>query len=110
MLLFHSVSGRDDDYHETLYNIPKKTIASFIDDYYMDFAYPNVKDCSNAPKFHGKFVGPFPRGIYILRSCKLTGDGFPYFLPIGYYKIQLRICSQVEINIVGVSKVTPRVV
>lgn len=81
MLVFNGISGREEDYHELPYKIPKQTLSEFIENYYKDLLYSNIGQCSNLPKFEGKFVPPFPKNSYYFNQCALTGDGFPDILP-----------------------------
>jgi len=98
MTVLNSVSGRDEDYHELPYKVPKQTLTQFIEDYYNDLLYANLEQCSNMPKFEKKFVPPFPKNVYIFDHCKLTGDGFPDILPVGYYKVFFVISGPVQLD------------
>jgi len=108
--MFHSVSGRDEDYHETIYKIPKVTLSNFIDNYYEDFLYNMISDCSNFPRFKGKFVPPLPKKTYILEKCMMNADNFPHILPSGYYKVALYVGGTAEMHFVYIGKVFPKLI
>jgi len=108
--MFHSVSGRDEDYYETIYKIPRQTLSSFINNYYEDFLHNLVSDCSNAPRFEGKFVPPWPRNSIIFQKCMLNVDKLPHFLPSGYHKVKMSFRGPVEMHFVYICKIFPKLI
>jgi len=104
----HGVSGREEDYRELLYQVPKMTLTEFVNNYWDELVHPNLGSCSNFPKFHGEFVSPFPKKCYILNDCEFTGDGIPDILPVGYYKMLIQMTGQAELTIIFIFKLTPK--
>ncbi|KAH8310649.1 hypothetical protein KR044_002345, partial [Drosophila immigrans] len=105
VLLSHSRSGRDNDYRLTPYQIPQLKLTTFMDNYYNDFGYKNLRFCTNMPKTG---VRPIRRNTFIFHQCVPTGDGFPYFLPLGYYKFEVVFTEEFFVNINLTVKVTPK--
>ncbi|XP_060650349.1 uncharacterized protein LOC132787365 [Drosophila nasuta] len=104
-VLLHSRSGRENDYSNTPYQIPNQNLKTFVDTYYHDLFYANVANCSNLPPY---FDVPPVKMNYILNECSLTGDGFPYILPLGYYKFHLEIKGEGTLTISFIFKVTSK--
>jgi len=108
--IFHSVSGREEDYYETVYKIPKLTLTNFMDNYYERFLYNMFSDCSNLPTVNGKFVPPLPKNTFIFEKCMINVDNFPHILPGGYYKVRMHATGPVEFILDYIAKVFPKLI
>ncbi|KAH8414332.1 hypothetical protein KR215_003321 [Drosophila sulfurigaster] len=102
-VLLYSRNGRE--YSKTPYQIPNQNLKTFLDTYYHDMFYSNVADCSNLPPYFD--VLPV-KMRYILNECHFTGDGFPYILPLGYYKFHLEIKSEGTLTLSFIIKLTSK--
>lgn len=106
--IYHSQSGRNDDYRETPYGIKKMKFTDAVNNVYDEMLYKNAHECSNLKKINGDFVPPFPRGKYWFHQCRGNTSGCPDVLPIGYYKVVLTISGQVDLVLSGIVKLTPK--
>ncbi|XP_060646950.1 uncharacterized protein LOC132785016 [Drosophila nasuta] len=104
VLIWHCRNGRESDYTLTPYQIPNQSLKTFVDTYYHDMLYLNVANCSNLPPYVD--LSDLKKE-YIFDNCPLTGDGFPYYLPMGYYKFYQEIKAEVTLTISFLIKVTP---
>ncbi|KAH8414328.1 hypothetical protein KR215_003317 [Drosophila sulfurigaster] len=105
VVILHSRSGRENDYSKTPYQIPNQSLKTFVDTYYHDMFYSNVANCSNLPPY---FDVPPVKMRYTLNECPMTGDGFPYILPLGYYKLRLEIKAEGTLTISFIVKLTSK--
>ncbi|KAH8419058.1 hypothetical protein KR222_002845, partial [Zaprionus bogoriensis] len=106
--IYHSQSGRNDDYSPTPYKIEEIKFTGAINMKYDELVYKNFGHCSNLEEMHKKFVPPFPRKTYELRKCTPNTFGFPDILILGYYKIVARIRGEVDFSIILIFKLKSR--
>ncbi|XP_068144178.1 uncharacterized protein [Drosophila tropicalis] len=93
---YHSSSGDEKDYKLLPWTIPKQPFFEYLNTYYQDVVLKNVGDCSNLPRFEGKFQPPWPRNTYVLDKCVSQGEGLPQVAPSGFYKIIFVTSGQVR--------------
>lgn len=109
LILYHSQSGRNDDFSETPYRLKNMKFTDGVNSgVYNEMFYKNLHDCSNLEKIEQGFVPPFPRKIYEFRQCVPSTNGFPDVLPLGYYKIVVGFRGQVDIVITFIIKLKPK--
>ncbi|XP_034114612.1 uncharacterized protein LOC117574773 [Drosophila albomicans] len=103
-----SQSGRDNDYKDTIHQVPMMTFYEFLDKYYMKIVYADWGSCTNLPDIGSKFVPPWNKTTYIFSKCDPPGVNFPDILPRGYHKLVCKIIGQAELVIETILKLTPR--
>ncbi|KAH8414579.1 hypothetical protein KR215_009237, partial [Drosophila sulfurigaster] len=91
-----SQSGRDNDYKDTIHQVPMMTFYEFLDKYYMKVIYANWDSCSNFPNIGDKFVPPWNKTTYIFSKCHPQCVNFPDILPRGYHKVVCKIIGKAE--------------
>ncbi|EDW62191.1 uncharacterized protein [Drosophila virilis] len=101
---YRSSSGNPDEYILLPWSIPKQMYKKYTASYYKDILFKNLGHCSNLPQPDN--VDPWPRNIYKLEKCVLTGDGLPEIAPQGYYKIIFRVTGEVDWSLELIAKLT----
>ncbi|KAH8388237.1 hypothetical protein KR093_001550, partial [Drosophila rubida] len=101
-------SGREEDYREHMYKIPKMKLYDFFDKYYMKIIYADYGSCSNLPDIGDKFIPPWNKTTYIFTQCLPKVENYPDILPMGYYKFQIKIIGEVKVTFQMTAKVFPK--
>ncbi|KAH8414330.1 hypothetical protein KR215_003319, partial [Drosophila sulfurigaster] len=92
----YSQSGRDNDYKDTIYQVPMMTFYEFLDKYYSKVIYADFGSCTNLPDIGDKFVPPWNKSTIIFSKCDPPVENYPDILPRGYHKLVGKLIGQAE--------------
>ncbi|XP_017077701.1 uncharacterized protein LOC108112377 isoform X2 [Drosophila eugracilis] len=91
---YRSPNGDESDYKLLPWAIPKQSFSDYASTSYKEVILKTLGDCTNFPRFKGKFQFPWPQNTYKLDKCKLEADGLPEFAPSGFYKMVLTVTGK----------------
>ncbi|XP_030558035.1 uncharacterized protein LOC115760707 [Drosophila novamexicana] len=103
---YRSTSGNPDEYVLLPWSIPKQSYKKYTAFYYKDITFKNLGHCSNLPQ--PDTVDPWPRSIYKLGKCVISGEGMPEIASEGYYKIIFRMTGVLDWSIELIAKLSTK--
>ncbi|XP_030558271.1 uncharacterized protein LOC115760858 [Drosophila novamexicana] len=103
---YRSSSGNPDEYALLPWSIPKQTYKKYTNSYYKDIIFKNLGHCSNLPQPDN--VDPWPKNIYKLEKCVISGEGMPEIAPEGYYKVIFRVTGEVDWSFEFIAKLSTK--
>ncbi|XP_017012703.2 uncharacterized protein [Drosophila takahashii] len=96
-----------DTYKIQPYSLPRQTVYQAMNSFYKNAIMPSVVNCSNLPQFKGtlEFI---PATLWTFEKCQVNTDGFPQYMPDGWYKGVIESHGYVNLIWTGVFSVKQR--
>ncbi|XP_022208861.1 uncharacterized protein LOC111065162 [Drosophila obscura] len=95
VLCFRSTDGGA-NYKLQPYSLPRQGIYEAMNSFYKDMIMESAANCSNFPQFTEK-LKVIEAQTFKYEKCQVSTDGFPQYVPDGWYKLNFVTYGMVEI-------------